>query len=99
VQRWARGAIDLTCAAQEPNYAVVSSTSAPGWSVQVDGNETPWVTADVIRRAVSLAPGPHVVSWRYAAPGVVVGLIVALIGLAGLLALLLVRGRRVPAAT
>jgi hypothetical protein len=101
INRWARGAIDLTCAAQEPSYAVVSSTNAPGWNVEVDGNEAPWITADLMRRAVKLEPGAHVVSWRYAAPGVVLGVslaLTALLALVALLAVSFVRPKREPAA-
>lgn len=88
ISRWARGAIDMTCGNQEPAYAVVSSTNARGWNVEVDGRDTPWVTADLMRRAVRLEPGTHVVSWRYAAPGVILGVSLALTALLALLALL-----------
>ncbi len=87
VSRWARGAIDMTCAATEPNHAVVSSTAMRGWTVDVDGKTTPWVTADVMRRAVALSAGPHVVSWRYQAPGLLAGFVIALAGGVALLAL------------
>jgi hypothetical protein len=96
VTRWARGAIDLTCAAEAPSYAVVSSTSMSGWDVEVDGRDTPWETADVVRRAVKLDAGAHVVSWRYIAPGSALGFalaLTALIGLAGMA--VLSRPRRV----
>jgi hypothetical protein len=99
VSRWARGAIDMTCAATEPNHAVVSSTAMRGWTVEVDGNESPWVVADVMRRAVALPGGPHVVSWRYEAPGLLAGILIALAGALGLLAMLvssLVGAKREP---
>ena len=98
ITRWARSAIDLTCASQEASYAVVSSTNARGWNVEVGGKDTPWVTADVIRRAVALPPGAHVVSWRYEAPGLAAGVVIALLGALGLLGLLAsaLRVRREP---
>lgn len=83
VTRWSRGVIDLTCVANAPAYAVVSSTSAPGWTVHVAGVDTPWVTADVLRRAVEIPAGASVVSWRYEPPGLLGGVVV---GLAGVLA-------------
>ena len=96
--RWARGAIDLTCASQDASYAVVSSTNARGWTVEVNGADTPWVTADVMRRAVALPGGAHIVSWRYEAPGLVAGVTLAGLGVLGLLALLVwsLRVRREP---
>lgn len=97
VTRWARGAIDLTCASQDADsYAVVSSTSTRGWNVEVDGKDTPWSTADVMRRAVKLSAGAHVVSWRYEAPGVVVGVVIAVLAALGLLVLCVVRVPREP---
>ena len=63
------------------------ATPLPGWSVAVDDHATPWLTADVLRRAVAIAPGTHRVQWRYHAPGLTVALILAAIGLLGLVAL------------
>jgi hypothetical protein len=87
VVRWDPGAIDLTCTPDEVAYAVVSSTAMPGWTVHVDGVDTRWVTADVIRRAVAVQAGPHLVSWRYQAPGLVPALAIAGLGLLALGAL------------
>lgn len=97
VTRWARGAIDLTCASQDAeSYAVVSSTSTRGWTVEVDGKDTPWNRADVMRRAVRLSPGAHVVSWRYEAPGLVAGVVIAAFGALALLVLVVLRAPREP---
>jgi len=96
VTRWARGAIDLTCASQDADsYAVVSSTSTRGWTVEVDGNDTPWHTADVMRRAVKLSAGAHVVSWRYEAPGLLVGVLLGALGALVLVVLVVLRVPRV----
>jgi hypothetical protein len=97
VERWSGGAIDLACSPDRPAYAVVSSTPARGWSVEVDGRETPWLVADVMRRAVSLPPGSHRVAWRYSAPGLNLALVLAALGVVALLALWLVYGRRTDA--
>lgn len=94
VARWTGGAIDLTCNAEGDVYAVVASSPAPGWTVHVDGTDTRWVTADLLQRAVPLAQGPHLVSWRYAAPGLVLGAIVAALGALVLVATALVTRRR-----
>jgi hypothetical protein len=67
--RWDPGAIDLACVAPNDGYAVLSSSAAPGWTVEVDGSPRPWLIADVLRRAVAVPPGKHAVRWRYAVPG------------------------------
>ena len=91
--RWDPGAIDLACVAPNDGYAVISSSAAPGWSVEVDGTPRPWFAADVLRRAVAVPPGKHAVRWRYTAPsgGAARGLLLA--GLA-LVALLVILSRR-----
>lgn len=87
VTTWEPGDIDLVCAPQTDGYAVVASSPGAGWSVSVDGNAAEWLTADVLRRAVKIGPGMHHVHWRYAAPGMRAGLVLALVGLLGLFAL------------
>ncbi len=93
VLRWDAGAIDVECTADRPAYHVISSSAARGWSVTVDGRDTPWLVADVIRRAVPLTPGTHRIEWRYAAPGLRIALVLAALGILALVALWLVRGR------
>ena len=78
---WAPGAIDLACATDAPGYAAVSSSAAAGWTAEVDGRATPWLTADVIRRAVPIDAGAHRVRWRYETPGLAAGLGLAAAGL------------------
>jgi hypothetical protein len=87
IERWAFGDIVLSCTSDVDGQAVVSSTAAAGWTVEVDDVETPWLTADVLRRAVAVGSGTHRVRWRYAAPGLGLGLALAGIGIALLLAL------------
>ena len=93
VERWSGGAIDLRCTAERAAYAVVSSTAARGWSVEVDGGARPWRTADVLRRAVAVDAGEHRIAWRYWPPGLTLALALAALGSGVLLALWLVYGR------
>jgi hypothetical protein len=91
IERWDSGAIDLACGSPSNAYAIVSSSAIAGWTATVDGVETPWVAADGLRRAVYLtaaggAAGKHHVQWRYHAPGLDGGLVVAAFGLAACLA-------------
>jgi hypothetical protein len=92
---WHAGDIDVVCTPDSAGYAVVTSSPAAGWTVTVDGADAEWLTADVLRRAVKIGPGMHHVHWRYAAPGMRAGLVLALVGILGLLALWL-GTRKVP---
>jgi hypothetical protein len=91
--RWDPGAIDLACVAPTDGYAVISSSAAPGWSVEVDGVARPWVAADVLRRAVAIPTGKHAVRWRYSIPAGGAGRFLLLAGLA-LVATLSILSRR-----
>jgi hypothetical protein len=99
IDRWRAGAIDLTCAAALPAYAVVSSASAPGWTAAVDGHPAPLVITDLVRRAVATPAGTHHVTWRYAAPGARGGLFIAALGVLVLVGLGLLRRPQSPAQT
>ena len=94
IRRWRAGDLELACTADAAGYAVVSSASAPGWTATVDGAPAPWLTADVIRRAVAVPAGDHVVRWTYAAPLAAAGLWVALAGLLGVAGLAAAARRR-----
>ena len=93
IARWEPGAIDLRCASAADAYAVISSSADPGWCAQLDGHEVPWLTADVLRRAVALPPGAHELAWRYRPPGLALAGVLAALGIAALVALWVV-GRR-----
>ena len=87
IEHWDAGAIDLVCAARDHAYAVVASTPMSGWDVTVDGKAADWVTADVLRRAVAINEGSHRVQWRYRTPGLLVGAILAALGILALVPL------------
>lgn len=87
IERWAHGWIDLSCTADRPAYAVVSSAAARGWTVTVDRVKQPWATVDVMRRGVALTPGTHHITWRYRAPGLRVSFLLVGAGIGGLFAL------------
>ena len=89
---WTEGAIDLSCTSPIDAFTVVSSSALPGWSATVDDRAAPWVTADVIRRAVAVPAGTHRVHWQYRTPGLTLALVLAALGIALLIALSLVRG-------
>ncbi len=93
IERWEGNVIDLRCTADRPAYAVVSSTAADGWDVEIDGRATSWHVADLMRRAVAVPAGEHLVTWRYHARGLRLALVLAALGIAGLIALWLLHGR------
>lgn len=93
IEDWSAGNVELSCTSDARGYAVVSSCAAVGWSVTVDGADAHWTTADVLRRAVAVPAGTHRVHWSYAAPGLNLGLAIAGIGLALLIALALASRR------
>lgn len=94
IRAWRAGAIELACTADAPSYAVVSSTSAAGWTATVDDAPAAWWTADAIRRAVPIAAGPHVVRWTYETPLGTAGLVAAGGGALLLLGVFALSGRR-----
>lgn len=81
IEHWQAGAIDLVCTPRDHAFAVVASTPMRGWEVHVDGKSAEWVTADVLRRAVAIKGGSHRVQWRYHTPGLLIGAILAALGM------------------
>jgi uncharacterized membrane protein YfhO len=81
------------CDATAPAYAAVSSSALPGWSATVDGRDTPWLVADVMRRAVPVSEGEHRIGWRYHAPGLRLALVLAAVALVVALVMLAWLGR------
>jgi hypothetical protein len=53
-ERW-HARVSLT----QPGYLLQREAWYPGWRARVDGVDTPVVRADVLFRAVALAPGDH----------------------------------------
>jgi len=76
--------VDLPAAA----LLLLADMMAPGWSVQVDGQDRDLLTADLVLRAVALEAGAHTVRFHYRDPAVRAGLTLTLAGAALAAALL-----------
>jgi hypothetical protein len=76
---------------------VLNDDFTDGWSVQVDGRPARALHVNDVMRGVAVGAGRHEVVWRYAVPGLRAGVWVSLLALAGVLgaaALLVLRSRR-----
>ena len=71
-----------------PALLLLADMFAPGWKVQVDGEDRPLLRADLVLRAVALEAGSHTVRFVYSDPTVRAGLLVSLCG--GILVLFLI---------
>jgi hypothetical protein len=58
-------AVHLRASLAEPGYLVLTDAFYPGWTVEVDGQPTEILRADLYFRAVSLAAGEHDVTFSY----------------------------------
>jgi len=67
--------------------AVLHVPLAPGWAASVDGGPAPLVPANIAAMGVVVPTGTHVVSWRYAPPGLLAGMGLSALGLTGCAAL------------
>ncbi|MFZ5475174.1 MAG: hypothetical protein ACOZNI_00235, partial [Myxococcota bacterium] len=57
---------EVAVRATGPGTLVVADTWYPGWVAKIDGEPAPIARADAIFRAVTLPPGEHAVTLRYA---------------------------------
>jgi hypothetical protein len=69
---------------------VLTDAAYPGWQATIDGHSAPILTVDVMFRGVVVPPGQHQVAFTYQPASVRLGLAVSLLGLAGLIAVLIV---------
>lgn len=74
--------------------AVLHVPFAPGWRTWLDGRALTAVEADLGAMGVVVPEGQHEVRWEYAPPGLALGVVLTLAGLAGSLLLSLSSRRR-----
>jgi hypothetical protein len=73
--------VRLDCEISAPGDAVVLDAWSPGWSASVDGTDAPVERADLIARAVRVAPGARVIVFRYTPPGFWLGAAISAVAL------------------
>jgi hypothetical protein len=74
--------ISIAAHVEKPCVLVVSEIAYPDWHAEVDGAETPILTADYCLRAVPLPAGDHEIRMRFSSRVLRVSLIVSILSLA-----------------
>jgi len=59
-----------------PAVLVLSDTYYPGWTSQIDAQNTPIYRADALLRSVIVPPGHHIITFRYLPESFLVGMVV-----------------------
>ena len=77
LESYANQRIVALCSGDEPGVAVFVEQWDRGWQATVDGHAVPIARANLIMRALPLAPGNHRIVLDYRTPGLVVGLAVS----------------------
>lgn len=74
--------------------AVLHTPRAPGWRTFLDGREVRALTCNLAAMGIAIPDGEHEARWRYSPPGLALGSVLSLAGLAGCLVLSLSSPRR-----
>jgi hypothetical protein len=74
-------AIEVHASLDRPGYLVLNDFYHRGWTARVDGQSTRVFIANAVFRAVALAPGQHVVEFRFEPLSHLVGAIVSALAL------------------
>lgn len=80
--------VELEIGDGPPGYLVLTDTFMPGWTARANGRPTPMVRGDLNLRVVPVPAGPLRVRFRYATPGLALGMLLSALGLAGVSVLL-----------
>jgi len=86
LESYGKGRVVAACTAKEPGIAVFVEQFDRGWSASVDGRPAPLLRANLVMRALPLAPGQHRIVLEYHTPGLAAG---AVLSVASLLCLAL----------
>ena len=81
---WRAGDVTIDVEAPVPTMVILNENTSAGWSATVDGTPVSIVAVNETFQGVAVPLGRHVVHWRFRSPGFFAGLVVAAVGLAGL---------------
>lgn len=73
LETYQAGRLVALCRATSRALAVFTEQWAHGWHATVDGTAVPVLRANLVMRAVTLAPGSHRIVFTYRTPGLVAG--------------------------
>jgi hypothetical protein len=85
--RWAPGVVTANVETAAGTYVVLGETTSGGWRATLDQAATPIYAVNEMFQGVWVPPGRHAVVWRFHEPGFFVGLVVAALGVAVLVAM------------
>ncbi len=91
--------LELDVTTRQPCILVLGELNYPGWRATVDGSPAPILPADLIFRAVALAPGAHTVRFIYRPDSLILGAALSIgtlaLAVAGITRSVATRSRRV----
>jgi hypothetical protein len=94
VTRYRSSSVDITADLTCDGMVVLSDTFYPGWRATVDGKAVPVQEVDFAIRGVLVPKGHHDIRYRYRPWSVYLGGLLSFAGVAGVLALVFLGGRR-----
>ena len=86
--------VEVDLVVTRPAMLVMTDVWYPGWRAEIDGNPVPLYRVNYLQRGVWCAPGKHRVIMVFQPPSLNRGIIMTGVGLAGLIALIIVSRRQ-----
>lgn len=72
----------LDATLERPGVVILDDQLTPGWSVRIDGRPVDALKVDAVLRGVQVPAGRHAVEWSYRVPGLRLGAVLSLVGVA-----------------
>jgi uncharacterized membrane protein YfhO len=89
IEKYTPQVVQVAVNTNDAAVLLLNDTFFPGWNVYVDGQVEPLLHANYLFRAALIAPGCHVVVFKYQPPSFQVGVIASVAALLALAACLL----------
>ncbi len=94
LESYANSRLVAVCSAREPALAVFVEQYDRGWRATMDGRPVPLLRANLIMRAVAIAPGTHRIVLEFRTPGLAAGAVISALCLLLLGGLWILGGRK-----